>query len=143
MNSSINLQTKKSHIIYYIVCSLCLLASSAFFWLNLTNQPAIVIALIFLVKIPFCLALTYIKDREDTAIMAMCLGIWILYDTVIITCISSLLSFFLLFAPYVILSHSLEDILDCNTKKTPKNLAVIGSLLSIVFIFVLTLTSIG
>ncbi len=129
--------TKKRHIAYYMVCTLALIVASFFIWFNPTCQPAIVIALVFLVKLPFCFALTYVKDRENTALIALIIGLWIMYETIIITTVSSPMSFFLLFGPIAVLGKNGEDLLDYEAKSTPKNLVVIGVFLCLMFVIFL------
>ncbi len=123
-----------------MVCTLALVVASFFIWLNPTNQPAIVIAFIFLLKLPFCFALTYVKDREDTALIAMVIGIWLMYEVIVITCTYSMLTFFLLFGPIAIMAKNSENLLDYEAKSTPKNLVSFGLFLSIIFIMILTFT---
>lgn len=133
--------TKKRHIVYYVLCVVCLIIASAFIAVNHTNQPTIVIALMFLIKLPFCFALTYVKDREDTALIAMCIGIWLLYDTIVITCVNVPLALCLLFAPFGVAAKDGEDLLDFDIKPTPKNLIVVGLLLHLIFVFALAITT--
>ncbi|MBQ7303408.1 MAG: hypothetical protein IJW75_00625 [Alphaproteobacteria bacterium] len=121
-----------------MVCTLALIVASFFIWVNPTCQPAIIIALVFLIKLPFCFALTYVKDRENTALIAMTIGVWIMYEIIIITTVSSMMAFFLLFGPIAILGKNGEDLLDYKAKSTPKNLVVIGVFLCLMFAILLT-----
>ena len=127
--------TKKRHIVYYIVCALSLIAASVFIVINPTHQPPIVIALLFLMKLPLCFALTYIKDREDTALVSMYLGLWLMYEVIVITCLNSLFASALLFGTIALTVKNGEDIWDFEGKSTPKHLVAVGVLLHLIFIF--------
>ena len=131
--------TKKRHIAYYAMCALCLIIASVFIAVNHTNQPAFIISLMILIKLPFCFALTYVKDREDTALIAMCIGVWVLYETIVITCVTFPTTLILLLGPLGITAKDGEELLDFDVKPTPKNLIAVGLLLHILFIGVLAL----
>lgn len=61
-----------------------------------------------------------------------------MYEIIIITTVSSMMAFFLLFGPIAILGKNGEDLLDYKAKSTPKNLVVIGVFLCLMFAILLT-----